>query len=362
MTSLMDAVDLGMKGGNKGLHFYSKKLNQWLGGIHPFYYAISGSPKTGKTSYLDLNFIIGPYLAGEASQLDYHYFSTEISLIEKQAKMVSVIAYIKHKIKISSETILGRKMDQYGKPIFLTAQEYNIVKHIYSTDIVAIFGEYDVRGNQIKPGFVTFYPGRPSPVELASQVWGIAKTCGEIRVRKITSTIKGETKERVIVSDYERRDGKKTMILIDHIRGLSRIGSVKETVDSMSAYLVDIRNYFKFGAVVIIHANRDQFSTDRIKMNRERLYPSEESIKDSGNVLEDADTAITLFNPNDDVFAITKHFGFTLADFGGKYRSAHVIRARNAGCPLHFPLLFEGACAHFDDIVVGATPYGTTHT
>lgn len=362
MTSLMDAVNIGMGGGNKGLHFYSKKLNQWLGGIHPFYYAISGSPKTGKTSYLDLNFIIGPYLAGEAHLLDYHYFSTEISLIEKQAKIVSVLAYIKHKLKISSETILGRKMDQYGKPIYLTPQEYNIVKQIYETDIIAIFGEYDVRGTLIRPGFVTFYPGRPTPLELASQVWGIAKANGSIQTQKITTTVKGQPIERTIVTNYTRYNDKKTMILIDHIRGLGRIGSPKETVDLMSAHLVDIRNYFKFGAAVIIHANRDQFNTDRIKLNRERLYPSEESIKDSGNVLEDCDCAITLFNPNDDVFAITKHFGFILADFGGKYRSAHVIRARNAGCPLHFPLLFEGGVAHFEDIVVGATPYGTLHT
>lgn len=348
--NLIQEVREGIKGNRKGLQFYMNKLNEALGGIHPFYYVFAGESKSGKTSMVDLNFLLGPYLAGES--FECHYWSTEITRIEKEARVVSALAFIKYSQTINSELILGRKMGPDGKPLKLTREQYALVKKIYYEDIITLFGEFDLSGRQTKPGLVYFYEDRKTPMEIRNRAWLVAQKHGTIQTYEIETIQNGVPVKVKEFQNYIPHDPNKRIILIlDHIRGLKGLeGQKKYVVDKMSEEFVDLRRYFKFTICCIVHFNRDGGSLDGFKGNREHFYPNHDSLKDSGNLAEDANYIVTMFDPNDIKYGLVKHMKRNLADYDGKLRTLHIVRGRNAKAPMHIPVIFHGEEGVFQDL------------
>ena len=353
--NLLQSVQDGYRGLKTGLSFYSKKLNQALGGIHPFFYVLAGESKSGKTSFLDLQWILGPYFAGEIDQCEIHYWSTEITRIEKEAKFVSAILFITKGIRMNAEKILGRTKNPQGARIKLTKDEYLMIADIYTKHIIKLFGVFDpVSGKQTTPGIIHFYESRQTPEQINSRLWKIAKQNGEIIFEDIQTIVDGKPVTEKVLSRYIPIDpNKRVIVLIDHIRGLKKAQGVarKASIDLMSEMIVDLRRFFNFTIAVVVHIGRDISTIDRIKHNREQMHPSEDDIKDSGNLAEDANFIITMMNPNDGKYQITKHFGCEVSLYQGKLNSVHIVRARNAEAPQHLLQLFEGQVAVFEDLV-----------
>lgn len=69
-------------------------------------------------------------------------------------------------------------------------------------------------------------------------------------------------------------------------------------------------------------------------MFSELLYPTGDAFKDTGNLSEEADYIITLFNPQDEKYNIKKHFGLELQNYPN-YRSIHLVESRDTDCPIH---------------------------
>ena len=51
---------------------------------------------------------------------------------------------------------------------------------------------------------------------------------------------------------------------------------------------------------------------------------------------------INVFNPGDDKYNLTSHFGEDISQYKGQYRSLHIVKSRNTGCPLHLRTRFDG--------------------
>lgn len=356
--NLLDEVREGIRGRRQGLHFYSNKLNQALGGMHQFYYVIAGAAKSGKTSWVDLNFVIGPYLAGE--KFECHYWSNEIIRIEKEAKFATALIYLRSGEIIDSELILGRKMDEFGKPLKLTEAQYKLVKKIYYEDIIPLFGEHDKNGKQIKKGMITVYEDRKSPQEIRNRLWYVAKDNGTINSVEVSTLKNGQHVKVKEFQSYVPNDPKKRVIVVlDHIRGLKGAGRDKKpTMDEMSAYFVDIRRFFQFTIACIVHLNREYMSLEGFKSNKEEFFPNEDATKDSGNLVEDCNYLITMFDPNEPRLGINRHMTHRIADYNGKFRTVHVVRGRNAKTPIHIPQIFHGEAAMFNDLPQNAM-YGS---
>lgn len=289
--NLLAEVKKGLKGLNQGLHFYSTKMNRYLGGIHPFYYVVAAAAKAGKTSFVDQNVIIGPYLAKEHEGIEWHYFSTEISRVAKEAKIIACLAFIKHSVKLDADLILGRKRDHTGSPLLMNAVQQKMVEEIYHQDIIPLFGEFDpATGKQITPGRIKFYPGRYTPSEIREIIFAVARANGTFSTTKINVIDpKGKTVEKEIVTGYTPTNSKRIIIIVDHMRGIKREPNLdrKTNIDKLSEHFVDIRDWFKFSIFGVIHLNRSITNIERIKLHRETLYPTDEDLKDSGNPVED---------------------------------------------------------------------------
>src|SRR5690606_37783969 len=96
-------------------------------------------------------------------------------------------------------------------------------------------------------------------------------------------------------------------------------------------------------------------SSDNMKHYNEYLYPTAESIKDTGNLSEDADYVFTLMNPNDDKYKLNSHFGLELKDtFDNlKYpdlRTIHLVESRHCEFPMHFKVNMLGGVKEFEQL------------
>ena len=55
---------------------------------------------------------------------------------------------------------------------------------------------------------------------------------------------------------------------------------MKENVDKMIEYMVDIRNMYKYTFVPIIHLNRSMTDVNRLKFMDDMIFPNGDDIKD----------------------------------------------------------------------------------
>lgn len=69
----------------------------------------------------------------------------------------------------------------------------------------------------------------------------------------------------------------------------------------------------------------------------------------SGNLSEDSNVVITLFNPRDEKYNLTKHFGTELEEYPN-YRSIHIVESRDSVCPSHFKANMYGNINMFEMI------------
>ena len=67
-----------------------------------------------------------------------------------------------------------------------------------------------------------------------------------------------------------------------------------------------------------------------MRFSKDRLYPTGADFKDTGNISEESDVVITMFNPLDEKFRLSTHFGYDLSKYPN-YRSLHIIESRDGG-------------------------------
>jgi len=353
----------GRQGKNVGLDIGIKELTVDTLGIQKEHiYCIAAPPKVGKTTLADFLFVLAVICRSPNAKVDWIYYSWEISRIKKEFKFAAFFLFLDYKIqffeyegkqyKISADYLMGKLMDDNKKPIPVNDDITEKVKIIYRERIKPIFGEYNSRGQKIKKGRIDFIEEKDTPTGIKKYIMNYAKENGKFvmeryQVRDDNGQL--ETKYRVI--GYEPNDPDKLLIVItDHVRKVKveKGELLKQSVDKLASYQVDLRNLIKCTFVDIIHTNRNLFEVDRIKFAGEFLYPTPEDVKDTGNLSEEANVFFTMFDPNDDKYKLKKHFGLDLIDKQGKvlhphYKSLHIVEARDIeGTPIHYQLNMFG--------------------
>jgi hypothetical protein len=158
---------------------------------------------------------------------------------------------------------------------------------------------------------------------------------------------------------------KYTIIITDHLRKLKdeRNFQKKQTVDKMVEYQVEFRNWCGWTFVDIIHLNRGMGDVQRLKYNKEYIYPTGDDIKETGNLSEEADYIFTMMNPNDEKYGLLKHFGLQIKTTSNEeiypgYISIHLVESRDTECPVHFRAIMKGNINTFVPLVEN-TGYGS---
>lgn len=376
MSNFITEFNKGQAGENKGLEMgkglanFSRHVN---GVQRSRFYAIASPPKVGKSTFVDNGFLIKPYLYALKNKLNvkWDYYSYEIDRVSKEFDVAAHFLYYDYKISsvilpdgvtyenqnvvpISSNYLRGRLVDDNGNMIKISKDIGEKLKDVYFNRIIPIFGKYSDKGVLQEEGAVNFIEEKNNPTGIFYELMDRAREEGTFHSIPAGKDKEGKEKSRIV--GYTPNDPTlHRIVIIDHLRKLKleRGWLMKATVDKMSEYIVDMRNWLGYTFIGIIHTNRSLGSTDNLKFFKGNIFPTSDSIKDTGNLSEDADYVITLMNPNDDKYNLEEHFGLSLKNEFGyeKYpnlRTIHLVESRHCDFPKHFKVDMLGNVKEFE--------------
>jgi len=415
------AFEAGQKGSNKGLPMGEglKTISQAINGIQRGrIYTVGAAPKGGKSTFVDVGFCIEPavYVLNHNAKInasieaiatrlatttdpetrttlnsqyenyksqlldvEFIYNSFEIDRISKEFDFVAHFLnsdygiYLitlppgklykgKNVVSLSSAFLKGELEYDTANPdapkeiIKVSDDLISKIKTVYKARIVPLLGEYNDKGEKVSKGLIKFLEIKDNPTGVRNYLLNYAKENGEFLYR--TTVKDGVTFQRMI--GYRPNNPAKYVIIItDHLRKLlpERGFKMKETVDKFSEYAVEFRNTCNFTFVHIIHLNRAVSDIGRRQYDDDRLFPQSDDIKETGNLSEDSNYIFTMFNPNDDKFNLSKHFGTAIRrpDKSLLYpfmRTVHLVESRHCVCPQHFRVNMYGDIKKFEPLTI----------
>lgn len=365
----------GQEGGNKGVHISQisglDKISKAINGVQQRrIFVVGASPKVGKTTFTDAFFLLGTYLEylQKPFDLEFIYFSFEITRIEKEFEIASFFLYRdynmmyvtlegqtvegKSKIELSSDYLMGRLFDDEGVLIKVKPTIIEVLKEVYSKRIIPLFGEYDKNGVQIKKGLITFIKDKDNPTGLNKFLLNHASQYGTFT----KSTVYGNGRTTSYVPN---NPDKMTIVITDHVRKilLERNFTLKQAVDKYSEYTADIRDICNYSFVHVVHTNRSLGNNENLKFFKDLIYPTSENLKETANLSEDANYVFTMFNPNDEKYNLEKHFGTQIKDSKGNelypnMRTIHLVESRHCKYPQHFRVNMLGNVKSFSELKI----------
>jgi len=363
-----EGVNKGLPMGD-GLYNISKAIN---GVQKRRMYGFAGASKSGKSTIVDYAMLLQPFLYSVINNINtkWIYFSFELDRVSKEFDFATFFLYhdfgmekieldegitytsngiTSNFINLSPDYLRGRLQDDNGNIIKVKQSVQDVLKIVYETRIIPLFGEYDIYGNLIKKGFITFITNKDNPTGIYKYLLQFARNRGTF--------ITEPNNPNRIVSYLPNDENEHIIIIVDHMRKLipERGFQMKQTVDKMLEYLVDIRNWCGYTIVPIIHTNRDIVNVDSMRFVKDELYPTSDHLKDTGNVAEDCDYLFTIFNPNDEKYKLQKHFGLEIRDSKGNpyypnMRTVHLVESRHCIFPQHFRTEMLGNLKSFKQI------------
>jgi hypothetical protein len=356
----------GQLGKNFGLPTGLKSLDLAIDGVQKkSMYGIAAAPKVGKTTFTDFSFVIHPilYCLENNINIEFHYFSYEIDRIRKEFDFaaffffhdygISSFEYKDNKYAIGSRYFLGKlKCKSTDSIIPVNDEHKKILQEIYLKRIIPIFGEYNAQGKKVKKGLINFLADRDNPTGMRNLLLNYYKDNGEFIFEEYTVLQNDKKVKQKKISGYKTNDESKYHIVItDHIRKLKkeRGFSMKQNVDKWIEYTVDLRNWCSSTFVHICHLNRAIGDIQRIKYESETLHPTGDDVKDTGNLSEECDYLITLFNPAEERYKLESHFNNDLSTLPN-YRSIHLVESRDTECPQHLFTQMAGNVKTFTEI------------
>lgn len=367
--NLLGEFQRGLEGRNVGRTTGIKPLDAAIDGIQrASLYGVAAGPKVGKSTLVDYAFLLAPFLES-TENIEWIYFSYEISRIKKEFKFASFfmnhdygLGQFEHAgvlYDMSPRYLQGRLKDVDGRPIQVANEHQQLFREIYEKRIVPIFGRYDANGNKVAKGKVMFIEHKDNPTGMKNLLMRYADDNGAF-VHEEYQT-KGDNGQPVTgrrISGYVPTNPDLfTIVITDHLRKPRRERgfTLKENMDKLIEYQVELRNWCGFTFVDIVHLNRSIANIERIKYQPEFIYPTGDDVKDSGNLSEEADYMITMFNANDDKYGIKKHFGVQLEGPKGgllhpSYRSIHLVESRDTECPVHIQANMYGGINMFSGL------------
>lgn len=375
MANFISTYIGGKKGDNFGLSTGITVLDLAINRIQRGYsYGIAAAPKCGKTTLADYCFILAPYLEaverGTLDNVEWIYYSFEIDRVSKEFKFAAFFmahdygqynyTYKGKLYEMDQDYLQGKKLhrnsDNSTEPIPVSPEHEEYLKKIYYNRIIPLFGEWSDTGKCLKEGKISFIEDRDNPTGMWKNLIHLAKKNGSFATQKYESLADdGKTtviKERVV--GYSPKNPKKfTIVVTDHVRKLrkERGFSMKDNIDKWLEYSTELRNMCKFTFVNIAHSNRNLANADRLRFAGKYIFPTGDDTKDSGNFAEECTVLMTLFNPHDEKYNLTEHFGVQLQDYP-KYRSLHITESRYTECPVHIQLNMFGGINTFQHLVI----------
>ena len=338
-NEILEDVEKGIAGENKGIPTGFTLTDSYTNAIQDSIYClVGGGPGTGKTSYVDLAYVLNPYdwWVNNKDKTDKKikviYRSMERNTKYKIAKWTCLKLHKDYKIIIDVPTLFGWQgkkfeIDQELKEKIEGCKEY------FET--------------MLNSGVVNIYSGPENPTGIRNQSVKIALENGkEEQVTEFQKVYKKNDKDLHIVQVNDHV-GK----LKSEVNGGVRL-TEKALLDKHSEYMGILREFYHFYVVDIVQFNRSIGSVDRMKV-KEVVSPELDDFKGSGNMCENADLVTAIYNPY-------RHKVFDFLDYNinkfispsgeNRFRSLSIIKNTYGADDIILGLNFLGENGNFREI------------
>lgn len=321
-------VEDGLTGENVGIEMGLYRFSEYLCGIQKGRYdLVGGHTGTGKTAFVDQNYVIHPLMdiannPKEKRRLKIFYNSLEISPERKLLKWASYLMLHFDGIYVDSKLLAGRsrdkKLTKEQLESYERARDY-LDKKIVPSITFNTKGNIDVMNSQLASYTRNNYQ------------------------HKIV-TINGKVEDV-----YEANDSSITVLSVTDHNGLSRkdtVGDKKKIIDEKSQNNIKYRNDYGISFVDINQLNRS-YGSD-VRRLGEELAIQLEDFKETGSTQEDADTVYALFNPNR--YNIVNYKGLEIKILRNLYREVIVLKNREGEDGICLHTKFLGKCGMFVEL------------
>lgn len=327
-------VEKGILGKNQGIPISLKKAGKYLSIRQAVYTLLGGHSGTGKTAYADSVYVLEPYqwyLDNKDTthlKIQWVYRSMERPILQKLAKWACYKIWKEHAVLIVPDKLLGwtdLKLSGYEKDLFDSCEEF-----------------FETMQDS---GILTIVEGQDNPRGIWKHLEEYALQRGVYEQKSEYERVYHPTDPNLIVVPVIDHAGKCKMETVDGIK------SRKGTTDKLSEYMSISRDLFKMSPVVVSQFNRSIKS--EIYNKQSDPEPTMESFKETGNLYEDCDVALSLFNPYK--FKIMDHMGHDIPKFVDTTTGANYFRSlkmiKNQGeDDIRWALAFMGQIGFFKDL------------
>ena len=305
-NNLKQNIKNGLEGKNQGIPFRGfTTLSDYVCNIQPGRYdLIFAASGNGKTSFVNGAYVYGAikYLQenpNHINKLKIIYFSLELTAEEQLGKYMCSRLWEDHGILISYVKLLSKG------------------KNKCDPKILPLLDVYEEEMKEIEDKYIDFHY-YTDPKSFISTLVKYAQTIGELVTDDDGNVIQFISNDPDLI----------TLIVIDHI-GLVSLGElpdIKKAMDSISKSCVTFRNIFRFSPVVISQINRSSEQMDR-RGDGDNWMPMSSDTKNSGNLIEDCNTAIGIASPF--ALMIENCLGYDITKFKDRYRLAKIVKNRD---------------------------------
>jgi len=316
MSEFLKYVDRGRLGLNEGLHNCFNTFNTYLYNTQKgTYYAIGGMPGSGKSAFTDDNFILSPYFFYKTRDgkvnVKWFYYSFEISYMAKRAKWTAYKLYNDYGLDLDSSYILSKGKNRISNEIYQKVVEVDQ----YMDEL------FD---------HIVFIQDSENPTGIRNTLSKYAEQNGTIHYEPYVSS-DGSTQRRRTGYTPNNPD-QYVEVIIDHV-GLTkkeRGFDTKQNIDKLSEYLIEMRNMYNYTVIPVCQFNKGLSGIERLKLahsGKLDLAPILEDFKDTGNIGQDCNIALGVFNPVK--YDLQDYAGYDITKMPSSFRTIHLMKNRD---------------------------------
>lgn len=334
---LWDEICNGVTGKNSGIPMGFSRLNKYLGLRKSIYTTIGAAAGCGKTSLVDCAYVLNPYdwyiknKYTSKVQFEVIYFSMERKKTYKLAKWLCMKIWKEENILMTTDELLSWQ------------------------------GTLDKKKQEVAKFYIDNYFKEMTESGIVKIIDGQQNPTGIYKYMKAHALTKGHEEE---ISEFEHRyipdnDNLITNVVHDHA-GKTKNENIggkydkKLSIDKASEYYCWARDYLGYSPIMINQFNRTSYQDIQFsKKEGGDPDPTVEYWKDSGNVIEDCDVAISLFNPYK--YSLEEYMKYNINDFtddkgNNKFRGLKIIKNSYGTDNLRIGLGFLGEVSLFKEL------------
>lgn len=298
------------------------------------YYLITAQTKGAKSQFTSFLFLFTPilYALNNDTPIKIFYVPLEETPERVMCRFISFMMYSLYGKYVSYRDLMSSNNYALSKEILDLLESDEMLHYLNKFEEIVEFIEED-----------------SNPTGIYKIVKEYCEHAGTTYTKEIeTKDEFGQKVKKRVFSSYAPKDPNQlTLVIVDHISLLSqeRGFTLKQTIDKMSDYFVELRNRYGISPVVIQQQN-DNEQNDSFKVDN--TEPNLTNLRDTKNPGKDCNIAISIYSPFQYKKSVYK--GYDISILKDNFRAIKVLASRDGESQVIIGVRFDGRIANFSEL------------